>query len=97
MMFLNREQEKEADQSDCDRDLAEEPCVPDLPDLERADREMSADRQAVSAETDDQVGPSFTKYLKPFESRRMNLDMQNLYKSINIKQFRLFALWYVSN
>lgn len=37
MMFLNREQEKEADQSDCDRDLAEEPCVPDLPDLERAD------------------------------------------------------------
>lgn len=95
MMFLNREQEKEADQSDCDRDLTEEPCVPDLPDLERADREMSADRQAVSAETDDQVSPSFTKYLKPFESRRMNLDMQNLYKSINIKQFRLFALWYV--
>lgn len=94
-MCLNREQEEEADQSDCDGDLTEEPCGPDIRDLEGADREMSADRQAVSAETDDQVSWIFTKQLKPFKSRRMNLDMQNLYKSINIKQFQLFALWYV--
>lgn len=56
-MCLNREQEEEADQSDCDGDLTEEPCGPDIPDLEGADWEMSADRQAVSAETDDQVSP----------------------------------------
>lgn len=33
-MCLNREQEEEADQSDCDGDLTEEPCGPDIPDLE---------------------------------------------------------------
>lgn len=60
-MCLNREQEEETDQSDCDGDLTEEPCGLDIRDLEGADREMSADRQAVSAETDDQVSPSFTK------------------------------------
>lgn len=60
-MCLNREQEEETDQSDCDGDLTEEPCGPDIRDLEGADREMSADRQAVSAETDDQVSRIFTK------------------------------------
>lgn len=37
LFLLNREQEEEADQSDCDGDLAEEPCGPDIPDLEGAD------------------------------------------------------------
>lgn len=36
-MCLNREQEEGTDQSDCDGDLTEEPCGPDIRDLEGAD------------------------------------------------------------
>lgn len=60
-MCLNREQEEEVDQFDCDGDFIEEFCGSDIFDLEGVDREMLVDRQAVLAEIDDQVSFSFIK------------------------------------